>query len=159
MPKPAAQLQFDTGKWERFLTRFPVVLSREEVPKALRRFALDALNRIIKRTPVDTGRARGGWLPFAEDQGLPVDIGSTIGGEGVAIGRGEGSWKEGREGDVIYIEIINRVPYIIFLEYGSSKQAANGMVRITMMQMSGQKIAGLHLNPAWRKAARKAGAR
>jgi hypothetical protein len=149
---------FDDGKWQNFLVRAPRILSVEEVPVALRRLVLDGLNRFIRRTPVNTGRARGGWLPYAEDHGLPVSIGNTVGGDGVAIGRKEGSYEE-QGGDDAFVLIINRVPYIVFLEYGSSRQATHGMVRISMAELSGQKVAGLTFNSAWRKAARKAGAR
>jgi len=36
------------------------------------------------------------------------------------------------------VELINGVPYILFLEYGSSLQAPAGMVRISMRKMTGR---------------------
>ena len=37
-----------------------------------------------------------------------------------------------------YVELINNVKYILFLEYGSSDQAPFGMVRISMRKLRGR---------------------
>ena len=56
-----------------------------------------------------------------------------------AKGLEEGSFREGSQGSDHFIEIINGVNYIIFLEFGSSRQAPGGMMRITFkeLQMKG----------------------
>lgn len=86
-------------------------------------------------TPVDTGRARAGWAAFADAQGHPVDLGGT--NEGVAKGRSEGDYvlDQRRDGESRYLGIHNGVPYIAWLEYGSSDQAPGGFVRIALRRM------------------------
>jgi hypothetical protein len=67
------------------------------------KFAAELFTAIVLATPVDTGRARSGWrLKRIADQ--------------VSV-----KWR-----------ITNNVYYIIFLEYGSSKQAPLGMVRVNL---------------------------
>jgi hypothetical protein len=63
--------------------------------------AFDLFEHIIEDTPVDTGKAKGGW-----------------------------SHREIQDGH----ELANNVEYIKALEYGSSKQAPEGMVRVNMAQ-------------------------
>lgn len=79
------------------------------------------LQLVIPRTPVDTGRARAGWYPAAQRLGL-----------GTGNGNGEGSIEIKLEGKKKYIEITNRVNYIVYLEYGKSKQAPAGMARVSL---------------------------
>ena len=67
----------------------------------------DLYDRIQVRTPVDTGAARAGW----------------------SIG-----WR-GHEGNR-HAVISNSVPYIVYLEFGWSKQAPKGMVRISLAEAS-----------------------
>lgn len=89
---------------------------------------------IAKRLPLKTGRNyvggrfRGNWQ---------VSIGAPASGEtpGVDPGGGKtiasGSAVIGGAHAGVVIWIINNVPYSIELEYGHSKQAPNGMVRVT----------------------------
>lgn len=67
-------------------------------------FATDILVTTRSRTPILTGLARSGWQKIPEGSG-------EWGGEWV---------------------IGNAVPYIVPLEYGHSKQAPAGMLRITV---------------------------
>ena len=54
----------------------------------------------------------------------------------VAKGVREGSFTDRTRGRINqYVELINGVPYIIFLEFGSSKSAPFGMVRISLRKM------------------------
>jgi hypothetical protein len=110
--------------------------------KALRKTAFDLLNKIILRTPVDLGRARGGW--FVGMKNLMTKGGGKGGieiykqggsSEGYAQGEKEGKYSETGTGGKKVIEITNAVPYILFLEYGHSKQAPRGMVRISISEM------------------------
>jgi len=66
-------------------------------------FVTETLVTVRARTPIDTGNARSGWLRFPE--GLS-EFGTT-------------QW------------VFNDVEYIVKLEYGSSRQAPEGMARIT----------------------------
>ena len=81
------------------------------------------LQLVIPRTPMDTGRARAGWYPAL----------NKLGGSGV--GQGEGDIKTQFKGTNKYIEIFNRVEYIVLLEYGRSKQAPKGMARVSLQEI------------------------
>jgi len=124
------------------------------VSAIVRRTALDVYGRIAKRTPVDTGRARGGWGiaigtvpgPMAGPTrktarrirlttAPPLDAGLAL----QALSRLVSY--DARKGQSIFIA--NAVNYIRYLEYGTvyggphSKQAPRGMVRVTLAEFSG----------------------
>ncbi|HCA25341.1 MAG TPA: hypothetical protein DEP32_14350 [Pseudomonas sp.] len=97
--------------------------------KITRAATLQLFGDVIKSTPVDTGRARGAWTtsvgtpnesPEREDK---IKVGRT-GGE--AMAEVEENTPPGA-GQVTYLS--NTLPYILFLEEGSSTQAPTGMVR------------------------------
>ena len=95
---------------------------------------------------VDKGRARAGC--YASMNGLlPSAAGNynwssktkTEDAGAIREGKGEGSFSSNLKGySKKYVELINGVDYIIFLEYGYSKQAPAGMVRIAIRKMKGQ---------------------
>lgn len=103
----------------------------------LRKTAVDFVKRVIEKTPVDKGRARAAWQSLLLDEGVNIPIsGPSVDQSEVAKGLTEGSFREGGLfGADQFIEIINGVNYIIFLEFGSSKQAPGGMVRITFTEL------------------------
>lgn len=74
-------------------------------------------------------------------QGLGLDYdlsqGVAAGKSQAAKGQKEGSFKDhtGTMYKEKYVELINGVNYIIFLEYGHSKSAPAGMVRVSMRSM------------------------
>jgi hypothetical protein len=114
-----------------------------------RQIFFELLKRVILKTPVDTGRARGGWGAGAEVYGIRIPQGGgrgadgrfTSGGAGAAEGRALSEYTETTTGTTIRLRCVNNVVYIVFLEHGSSDQAPIGMVRISMMeveQMLGQ---------------------
>ena len=53
-----------------------------------------------------------------------------------ALGKSESDYIERFTKTTSTIIIVNGVPYIIILEYGHSKQAPQGFVRITMRQLA-----------------------
>jgi hypothetical protein len=122
-------------------------MSLKQVDQFTRLIALEVFRRIILKTPVDTGRARGNWL-------------CTIGVPAEAMAQGE-DWFQGtadaggydrtgraaieeaanqvmvwKPGDVA-IFLTNNLPYIKPLEDGWSGQAPNGMVAITLAEFDG----------------------
>lgn len=123
----------------------------------LKKFALDLLRKIIKNTPVDTGRARAAWYPSMVALGLnvPLETGETKAGQ-VALGKSEGSYKDRTRGPGLrYIDLINGVKYIVYLEYGYSKQAPYGMVRVSMRQLRGGKLPkelGARMRKDWKRS-------
>lgn len=94
----------------------------------VRAAALDMFGSIVQRTPVDTGRARGNWqLTIGQPAAGTRDRIDPQGA--LAAATALGGLASFRPGASIFI--VNNLPYIIRLEYGSSGQAPGGMVRIT----------------------------
>lgn len=120
---------------------FSVELDREfeatedELRTVVRRIAFDGLSRIIDRTPVDTGRARGNW--FVRVDGPGTDVTTTEDKDGGAtIARGSAVIADYKnETGFPIISIYNNLPYIIRLEDGHSKQAPTGMVAVTVTEL------------------------
>ena len=111
-----------------------------KIKKARKAYAFALYSSIVKKTPVDTGRARGNWQVTV---GKPAteEIDSNR-----KTPRGKDSIPEPTGDESIFIA--NNVPYIVKLEYGGypnppkkgngktvngySKQAPEGMVGLTL---------------------------
>lgn len=103
----------------------------EQVVLFQKKVALEAMRRIIFRTPVDTGRARGNWQ---------LSINAPTASEVPEV-----LWRTQLEAATRLMNsiapfsicyICNNVPYIVYLEEGSSqRQAPQGMVAITFVEM------------------------
>lgn len=117
----AGSFSKDVRKW--------VNKTEERMEFVQRRTALEILMRLIQRTPVLTGRARGNWLVGVDrpPEGT-VEYLDKDGSGGFAMQKLMGVVK----GRVIWI--VNNLPYIWKLEYGSSDQAPQGMVRVTLAE-------------------------
>lgn len=98
-----------------------------QVKLAQKKLALELFRRIVMRTPVDTGRARGNWqltIGAPATDILPIrrnDANISMAG---AILNLMTPYSD--------IWITNNVPYILALEYGHSDQAPKGMVRVSL---------------------------
>jgi len=108
-------------------------LPEDTLRLALQKLALKALMGVVFKTPVDTGRARGGWQVelngSSESDNERTDKGGTV-----AIA--EGTRVINQVGPFDTIWIYNNVPYILRLEHGSSAQAPNGMVKVTLAELA-----------------------
>jgi hypothetical protein len=80
--------------------------------------ALDLHQRIVEKTPVDTGLARNSW------DISPFTVEAPRGGLARSGGRLLTGWS-----------IVNTLPYIENLELGSSRQAPAGMVRVSLVEV------------------------
>jgi len=98
---------------------------------AVQRLALDAFNRLTKRTPVDTGRARASWTIAT---GKASD---RIPGEGKQEPKGDASAAASIDGTE-QVFITSALDYMKYLEKGSSKQAPVGMVAITLAEIEAE---------------------
>lgn len=98
----------------------------------VRALALETLSRVIKRTPVDTGAARANWNVALDRPDRSNDPDSTNAAE--AVQKGQAVIMRTGVGDRIFIT--NSLPYIGELEDGNSKQAPQGMVKITAAEMT-----------------------
>lgn len=104
-------------------------LVQEEADQVFRIVATEVGQSVINLTPVDTGRALSNWNAginspddtYRETED-PMDSQTSS--------RLASEFSTLKFGDTAYIT--NATPHIPFLEYGSSKQAPNGFVRITL---------------------------
>lgn len=113
----------------------------------VKKITFDLLTRLILKTPVDTGRARAGWGVSID---TPIIIQPT-GYDNKASKKSKGA--TGADYEAAYhasnfampdlsaidgtqqVYILNSVEYIEALEDGSSRQAPNGMVRISVAEL------------------------
>jgi hypothetical protein len=101
--------------------------ARAKIDKAFRKIALDVFSEVILMSPVDTGRFRGNWqVSIGSIPAGTVEIDDKAGT--ATIGKVQAETLGLAAGQTIYL--INNLPYAIPLEYGSSKQAPGGMVRL-----------------------------
>lgn len=101
--------------------------TQQAADRIFRGTALDIFGKVMQRTPVKTGRARGNWQTSVGT--YPTDELSRIGGARALseAGRATKTWNIEQP-----IYFVNNLPYILPLEYGNSKQAPRGMVRVTV---------------------------
>lgn len=97
-----------------------------------KKVVLEALRRLVFRTPVKYGRARGNWqVTIAEPSEGQVEIMDSEGS--ATISKGLSALTGLPDFQVVWIS--NNVDYIEFLEHGSSKQAPEGMLAITVEEL------------------------
>lgn len=105
--------------------------AKENAQQVVRKVSTDVLSRVVLRTPVDTGRARANWVTTYGNPSPVIRNTVDRSGEGTIL-RGRGTIGRATPGADIYI--MNNLPYAERLEYGWSKQAPAGMVRITVAE-------------------------
>lgn len=106
-----------------------------------RKIALDVFRRVVMRTPVDTGRAKGNWqVTYGSAAGGVTDAldsspkGSIGGGTETKLTTTALAWDPAEAS----IFLTNNLPYIGALEGGHSKtQAPAGMVKVTLSEYPG----------------------
>lgn len=116
------------------LNRF-VDKAKGNVRIVVRKTAIELFRRVVLRTPVRTGRARGNWqVSIGTAAAREIDRADTSGQLVMAeIERVVNGW----DGDKVAIYISNNLVYIERLEDGSSRQAPNGMVKATLREFPG----------------------
>jgi hypothetical protein len=114
------------------LRRFGDKVMPERALQLQQVISFDLLRRIVFKTPVDTGRARGNWQTStsgsndSEVTGVGLDP-ISIAGPIIA-----GALPYGQ------ITLFNNVKYIRRLEDGSSQQAPLGMVKVSIAETNSQ---------------------
>lgn len=102
-------------------------------PQAVaKRIAFDLFGRIIKKTPVDTGRARGSWTMAVNEADLRVLPPAPKDRQQPYPSPAPGAITL-QPGDKIIIS--NNLPYIGELEHGHSQQAPDGMVELSIQEI------------------------
>lgn len=127
------------NEFERDLRLFQNVIVPEELNKLVRRLSLQVLRRVVLKTPVDTGRARGNWIVAVNriPQGI-VEIEKLTRQEATDLSLSRGVPIIEKSKPFTAISIANNLPYIGVLEFGGSKQAPQGMVRVTLAEIQSQ---------------------
>lgn len=91
-----------------------------------RRVILGLKEKVERKTPVDTGRLRASW---AASDSAPS---SYVPSEGEAgLGPVEGTFSQAF--DISFL--VSNLPYAAVMEFGGSKQAPQGMVRISLAEL------------------------
>lgn len=106
-----------------------VILRTLSVQKKL---ALEALRRVVMKSPVDTGRFRGNWqVSVGVTEDGTVEVTDKSGSE--TINKGVRPISALSKFDTVYIQ--NNLPYAERLENGWSQQAPAGMVAVTVAEI------------------------
>lgn len=130
------------AEFERKLDEFSTTLTVEQLPAFLKKIVLQLLERSAMRTPVDTGRAVGG---FQISFGSPTDKQSGIQGaknrkpetaRRMVIDKALKELSKLKLGENIYM--VNNVEYILHIENGTEKVAAVAMVKRALQELGGQ---------------------
>lgn len=125
------------NEFDRELKVFAQVIVPNAHLNVVKKVATEALRRVVNKTPVDTGRARSNWMTAlntipSETVELTADL-TREQASAVSITRGLGVIDSAQP--FTTISIANNLPYIGVLEYGGSKQAPEGMVRVTLAEL------------------------
>ena len=105
--------------------------AQANMDQAFRGLALEMARKIIERTPVESGNARGAWVagvnsvPAAGDPPDDRDGAATLAKIAPVIATA-------KAGDTIHLA--NNSDYGWALEFGHSEKAPAGMVRVTLME-------------------------
>ncbi|TWT42805.1 hypothetical protein KOR42_46090 [Thalassoglobus neptunius] len=108
-------------------------LKDDGISVARREFVERLVSSVIQETrslnPVMTGRSRAGWV-------APGAAGDA--GGGTAGGGSEGTFDVEHSSQATMVSMTNSVPYVVYLEYGTSKTAPVAMVRKSISRISGR---------------------
>lgn len=110
-------------------------LTLKQHSQLLRKVAFQLLGLIVQKNPVKTGRSQNNWQ-------VAVD---TSAGDAVIAGRrseaaiqADGLAELAKVKPFSTVILFNNVEYIVFLEEGSSTQAPQGMVAISILEVEAQ---------------------
>ena len=121
--------------WSLDLTKYAQAKA-DSIKDCRRKVAVKLFEAVVKRTPVDTGRARGNWqVSVGFDSTATTDrVDKQPAGSNPGFLAEEQRKIESVQGDET-IFIHNNLPYIRRLEYGHSKQSPKGMVGVVMANL------------------------
>lgn len=121
----------------RHITRFQADLKKFEensklnMDQLIRWIVLELWTRIIKRTPVDTGMARSSWdVTIGEPSKNPPPLPNLT---SYPAPEKPNLKSQGLGKTPVFIT--TNLGYVSYLESGASKQAAGGMVRISIAEL------------------------
>lgn len=103
----------------------------DKLSTAVRKISLELFSRVILKTPVDTGRARGNWqVAIGSLPNGTLDLNDASGT--ATVSKATATTAGVKAGDVIYL--VNNLPYAQRLEDGYSGQAPAGMVALSVQE-------------------------
>ena len=108
--------------------------TEEKIEDAISLIAMDSLRGVVMKSPVDTGRFRGNWI-VSKNAANTTSSQVTDKNGGQTITKGSGVIDTFDMNTDSRIIIQNNLPYANRLENGWSKQAPNGMVALTVVEM------------------------
>lgn len=118
------------GSFELDIQRF-VEKAKGNATLVVRKISLDILKRVVQKSPVDEGRFKSSWLVSINS--IPTGDPGTIDKSGApSFQRVDAAVLRMKAGD--FIAMTSNLPYSRKLEYGHSKQAPSGVVRITVQE-------------------------
>ena len=118
--------------WSLDLTKYAQAKA-ESIQDCRRKVAVKLFEAVVKRTPVDTGRARGNWqVTVGYDDTSTTDRvdDRPKGSRPMYLAEEQRKIAEAEGDETIFIH--NNLPYIRRLEYGYSRQSPRGMVGVVM---------------------------
>lgn len=121
----AAQFSINLSKIAKDLPPKVIVLLHKKI-------ALEALKRVVQKSPVDTGRFRGNWMASIGVKSTDASGQNDPSGSS-SLGRGSAVIGNIQPYTVIYLT--NNLPYAERLENGWSKRAPQGMVTVTAAEI------------------------
>jgi hypothetical protein len=104
----------------------------KQADQIYRKIVLGLGSLIVYGSPVDTGRFRANWQ-FGVDKAPSGDLTKTDKSGAATIGGFATALPANPTQHVLYLA--NNLPYARRLEYGWSKQAPGGMVRVSMLKV------------------------
>ena len=109
--------------------------SKTVVPAQFKKFrdklANDILRGVVKLTPVDTGRAQNNWQVATETNESSFGEGQFENRDSIEEGRPQIK----KSNPYSTLHLFNNVEYIIYLEEGTPKIEAHGMIERTVNRM------------------------
>ena len=103
--------------------------SENEMKLIAKKVFIGLSTAVIKDTPVDTGRAINNWMPDLNNYSTSTTENTDKSGK-VAISNATKTASTMKLGDTM--TMVNNLPYIQALEYGWSKKAPDGFLRINL---------------------------
>lgn len=101
----------------------------------VRKICFDIFSRVIKKTPVDKGRAKGNWAVAIGQPAPATDRPFDKSGQRTIADMKTFVNDQMQAGKIIYLT--NTLPYILRLEEGYSRKAPAGMVALTLREFPG----------------------
>ena len=105
--------------------------AKDKAHIVVRKTAFELQGMMIDMSPVDTGRFRSNWAVGLGAINTSTDAAPDKTGD-AAKGRAQAALQGWKPGQTIYLS--NSLPYARRLEMGWSKQAPQGMVRLTVQR-------------------------